>query len=104
MKQFWKILKFEFKNYLYNKVFVGVTLVLVIVMAGIMFFPRISALFDNGGEEVHDDGEEAPVMLILSENGAERQLIGESFSAAFTDYTVEEFTGSADELKEKIKK
>ena len=39
MKQFGKILKFELKNYLANKVFVGITLVLVVLIAAVLFFP-----------------------------------------------------------------
>lgn len=47
MKQFGKILKFELKYYLKNKVFVGVTIFLVLLIAAVMFFPRISAMFEK---------------------------------------------------------
>jgi len=42
MKQFGKILSFELKYFFKNKVFVGVTLLIVAVLTVVMFFPRIS--------------------------------------------------------------
>ena len=41
MKQFGKIFKFELKYYLKNKIFVGITLFLVILIGLVMFFPRV---------------------------------------------------------------
>ena len=41
MRQFKTIFKYEFKNYLTNKVFVGVTLALIILLGGITFIPRL---------------------------------------------------------------
>ncbi|MBQ1235242.1 MAG: hypothetical protein IIX77_06440, partial [Oscillospiraceae bacterium] len=53
MKQFKKIFAFELKNYMVNKVFVGVTLAFMIIIAGVMFFPRIAELFE--GNPIPDD-------------------------------------------------
>lgn len=41
MKQFNKILRFELKNHFTNKIFVGVTVFLVVAIAIVMFFPMI---------------------------------------------------------------
>ena len=41
MKQFGKILKFELKGYLKNKIFVGITVFLFIAIAVVMFIPNI---------------------------------------------------------------
>lgn len=48
MKQFGKILKFELKGYLKNKVFVGVTIFLVVAIAVAMFIPNINRLSSPG--------------------------------------------------------
>ena len=40
MKQFGKILKFELKGYLKNKVFLGVTIFMIAAIIGVLFFPR----------------------------------------------------------------
>lgn len=48
MKQFGKILKFELKGYLKNKVFTGVTIFLVVAIAVAMFIPNIISAFKSG--------------------------------------------------------
>lgn len=40
MKQFGTILKFELKNYFSNKIFTGVTIFFVAIIAIVMFFPE----------------------------------------------------------------
>lgn len=85
MKQFWTILNFEFKNYFRNKVFVGVTLFLAILIAGVMFFPRISEAFQN--EEAPAPEDEKAVMLIRAEEDT-APILQAAFAAAFPDYEV----------------
>ena len=63
MNQFGKILKFELKNYAKNKAFVGVTIFLMVVIAIVMFFPRITALFESD-----DPSEKKATMIRLVEN------------------------------------
>ena len=58
MKQFRTILNFELKNYFKNKVFVGVTIFLVALIAVVMFFPRLSASFQS--DEVETPVSEKP--------------------------------------------
>ena len=62
MKQFGKILNFELMNYLKNKAFVGVTLLLVAIIAVAMFFPRITSLFESG--DPGDSTADLPVLLV----------------------------------------
>ncbi len=87
MKQFGKILTFELKHYLKNKVFVGVTLVMVAVLAIVMFFPRVSALLQT--EEGSGTQEAAPVMLVKPHESLPEELIQQVFSSVFADYQVE---------------
>lgn len=100
MKQFGKILKFEFKNYLTNKVFVGVTVFLVAAIALAMFFPQILAAFDQGDEP--DDTEDAPVMLLVSNDAQSAEAVITAFESAFSDYEVKMSTADLDEIKEQI--
>ncbi len=86
MKQFGRILRFELKNYLTNKVFVGVTVFLMIVIVAVMFFPRISESF-QGSEPTVEDPSSRPVMLMVSGSG---EALASSFQTAFTDYAVED--------------
>lgn len=101
MKQFGTILKFEFKSYLKNKIFVGVTVFLVLLIAGVMFFPRLSASFgsasqddpssgisqEQSGEGFSDD--ERPVLLLLADVPENEDALQQSFAEAFPDYRVE---------------
>ena len=105
MKQFGKILKFELKNYLQNKVFVGVTLVLVVLLAVVMFFPRFTdAIKGNAGEE-QDTQKDATMLVVVQIEGADEELISmvyNAFAAGFEDYDVLLSTLSAEEIKNEI--
>lgn len=49
MKQFWNIFKFEFASYLKNKMFVGVTLFLIIAVGVVLSIPRVTSLIRPKG-------------------------------------------------------
>ena len=101
MKQFGTILKFELKGYLRNKVFVGITIFLVLAIAVVMFIPNIIAAFDSdeGTDTVPTD---RPVMLIYAEDEALASLVSTYFEASFPEYEVKIANGSIDELKGEI--
>ena len=101
MKQFGTILKFELKGYLRNKVFVGITIFLVVAIAVVMFIPNIIAAFDSdeGADTVPTD---RPVMLIYAEDEALASLVSTYFEASFPEYKVKIANGSIDELKGEI--
>ncbi|MCI8332603.1 MAG: ABC transporter permease [Clostridiales bacterium] len=84
MKQFKTILGFELTNYFKNKIFVGVTLFLVAVIAVVMFFPRLSAALTS--EESAE--QERAVMLVETREGENAALIEQTFAAAFPAYEV----------------
>ena len=100
MKQFGKILKFELKYYLKNKVFVGITIFLVLLIAAVMCFPRISALFKS--EDATDVVQNRPVMLVKADNAAQADLVSQVFSEAFTDYEVRITTDEEQSIREQI--
>ena len=79
MKQFRKIFNFELKYYLKNKVFAGVTIFLVLLIAAVMFFPRIMEAFKSED----DSGTPAtglPVMLIKADEPETQQKKSEAES------------------------
>lgn len=100
MKQFGKILKFELKYYLKNKVFVGVTIFLVLLIAAVMFFPRISAMFEKG--DVTDTPTDLPVMLVKADDPAQTEMVRETFAAAFTGYDVQSTDAESGDITGKI--
>ena len=100
MKQFGKIFKFELKYYLKNKIFVGVTIFLVLAIAVVMCFPRISAVFDKG--DANDTPADLPVMLVKAMDSAQAEMIRETFAAAFTDYDVQNTDAEIAAIKDEI--
>ena len=100
MKQFGKILKFELKSYFKNKAFVGITIFLVLLIAAVMFFPRISQLFKSDSST--DTPDSLSVMLVKSEDSLQNQMLEASFKNAFADYDVQVTNESIDAIKEKI--
>ncbi len=99
MKQFKTILSFELLNYLKNKVFVGVTVFLVVVIAAIMCFPSFA---DNIFSEESDKNESLPVMIIINETNNESSIFEEPFSYAFTNYNVKLYDDSYDTFEDEI--
>ncbi len=100
MKQFGTILGFELKGYLKNKIFVGITLFLVIAIAVAMFIPNIVSLFES------DDGEtnasDLPVLLVNSQDAALSALVKQYFDEAFPEYDVKIADGTAENVKKQI--
>ena len=99
MKQFGKILKFELKGYLRNKVFVGFTIFLVALIAVVMFIPNIVAIFKSDDTGAVDD---LPTMLVYAEDEGLSALVKEYFTGAFVDYNVKTVSGGVDEIKDEI--
>lgn len=120
MKQFGKILKFELKSYLTNKIFVGVTIFLVAAIVIVMFFPRILEIFEQNGKqndpnnmassEQYEQGSDnddlsadgRPVMMIVSNTPENSNAILEAFSSAFWDYSVKLSESDIEDIKEQI--
>ncbi|MEG1048991.1 MAG: ABC transporter permease [Oscillospiraceae bacterium] len=97
MKQFFTILKFELSAYFKNKLFMGLTLVFVLAVAGVLSFPRISGLLqkeDAAGDNAAN--EPRPVIFVSDSQGTNGDIL-QLLSAAVpqsdfvaSDKTVEE--------------
>lgn len=102
MKQFGKILKFELKNYLKNKTFVGVTVLLVAVIVVVMFLPRVMEKAGDDGSDDKTAAEDKAVMLIVGDNEKNGNLIKEAFSKAFPDYEIKIADNDIKSIKKQI--
>ena len=100
MKQFGKILKFELKNYAKNKAFVGITIFLMVAIAVVMFFPRITALFKK--DDTPDNIAELSVMLVKADDAAQADMVKETFAASFVDYDVQITDEEINAIKDRI--
>lgn len=97
MKQFLIILNFELKYYFKNKVFIGITAFLMVLIAVVMFFPQITALFETSDTEA-----ELSVMLIKMDDITQADIVKKTFSASFLDYDVQITDNEIDVIKDKI--
>lgn len=100
MKQFGKILKFELKYFFKNKVFIGVTLLIVVVIAVVMSFHHVEAIFESF--KTSDKPEDVSIMLVKAENPAQADMVKQAFTEAFADYKVEITSDDDSVIKEKI--
>lgn len=100
MKQFKTILAFELKSYFKNKIFVGITLFLVALIAVLMFFPRAKALL--GGNMEGTKAEELPVMLIAAGSSKDADTVKTAFASAFPGYEVCIADGDLSFIEEQI--
>ena len=84
-----------------NKIFVGITIFLVVAIAVVMFIPNIIAAFESD-----DTGDatptELPTMLVYAEDESLASIVKEYFGNAFVDYNVKLAEGSVDDLKNDI--
>jgi ABC-2 type transport system permease protein len=100
MRQFQKILQFEFKNYLANKIFVGVTIFLVALIAIVMYFPRITEVFQSETDASSDL--DRSVMLLSGVDANQMMTVEAAFQSAFPDYEVKVSDDSLEEIEQKI--
>lgn len=109
MKQFGTILKFELLGFLKNKIFLGITIFLMLLIAAVMFFPRISGTIFGSQEDsaqqenfVTLDDEERPIMLILTDTQEHTKLVCDSFALSFPDYKIQACSDDLSLVREQI--
>jgi len=88
MNRFRNIFAFEFMGYLRNKVYLGLTLFLVIALGVVLSWPRISAALNSGDAEEQNPGV-LPYMLVYDANAPEGgEATAAMLNEAFTDRMV----------------
>lgn len=97
MKQFFEVFKFELLSYFKNKIFVGVTLLLMLVTAVTMFFPRINITSNN------DSDNELPIILLSKVSDINLDYVKTTFDSIFSDYKVMVVENDEELIKSKIK-
>lgn len=106
MRQFGTILNFELKGCLLNKANIIFTVILIVIIAAVTFFPRIRQTIDGSGKSeepsVEASDSDAPIMLLHSDTPENGQLILENFTASFANYRVMLTEQNVDEIQEQI--
>ena len=94
MKQFKTILKFELNNLLGNKVFKGVTISIVVLMAIVMFFPRIKDMIVGNDEGETEQTRDSVMAVSADESYA--SSVQQLFEEYFPGYEVKLVSGEDD--------
>ncbi len=106
MKQFKTIFKFELSNLLGNKVFKGVTISIMVLLAVVMFFPRIKGMIggSDGGDagNAGNAGDSGKAVMALSADEAYASDAQELFAGVFPDYDVRLTDKGADDVKSQV--
>lgn len=101
MRQFRTILGFELQNYFKNKVFVGVTIIIMLAVAGVMFYPRVASFFTPGNEAGRGD---RPIMLVATDSSELPASTTEAvFRRSFPRYQIKVTTDRVEQVKEQVK-
>lgn len=101
MRQFRTILGFELQNYFKNKVFVSVTIIIMLAVAGVMFYPRVASFFTYGNEAGQGD---RPIMLVATDSSELPTSTTEAvFRQSFPHYQIKVTTDRVEQVKEQVK-
>ena len=100
MRQFRTILGFELQNYFKNKVFVSVTIIIMLAVAGVMFYPRITSFFTHDNEAGRGD---RPIMLVATDSSELPTSTTEAvFRRSFPHYQIKVTTDRVEQVKEQV--
>lgn len=101
MRQFRTILGFELQNYFKNKIFVSVTIIIMLAVAGVMFYPRVASFFTQGNEAGRGD---RPIMLVATDSSELPNSTTEAvFRRSFPRYQIKVTTDRVEQVKEQVK-
>lgn len=101
MKQFSTVFRFEFKNYAKNKVFIAITLLAILLLGGVLFFPRVKEAFSSG-TQTEEPGQEREIVALADSSGANAQESLAFFSAALPQYEWKLSDADTGALKAKV--
>lgn len=100
MKQFITILNFELKYYLRNKIFGSITLFIILLIALITSFPRISQILESDNANISPTV--SGTMLIKVDDTKYVEVIKHNFAIAFDAYDVQITTDDIASVQEQI--
>jgi len=96
-------MKFEYLNYTKNKIFIALTLLIILVIGAVLSFPRIKELNKTDTEIINEVPEEEKPQIALSDNiSKDRASSLEIFQASFPGYKVVLSDASEDTLKDDV--
>jgi ABC-2 type transport system permease protein len=110
MNQFLSVLRFEIRGYLKNKVYMGMTVALVLVVAIVLSFPALKGMFtqsagsDAGGvgPAVQAPVQTGPALAVINENNALSEDALKQFTSFLYGFTAQVVTTDVQAVKEQV--
>ena len=110
MKQFFSVLRFELAGYFKNKVYMGMTVALVLIVAAVLSFPTLKGMLagspgkDAGGEGtvIQAPVPSGPPLAILNENGALSEAALQQFASSLYGFTAQVVTDDVQAVREQV--
>ena len=102
MKQFLNILKFEFLGYLKNKIFIGITFSVILLIGLVLSYPRIFSMLNTG--DVSTDTTKKEVILISDMTSTDKNFTLSFFTNGLPNNQIKQTSKSVEELKEAVNK
>lgn len=106
MKQLLTVLKFEFLNIVKGKVFIGLTIAMVLIMGAVLFSPRVLNLFNNseekGGEVTSESSESKDVLGLIGNIQGNKEEVAKFIEKEMPGYKIELSTATEEEINKKI--
>lgn len=100
MKQFFTIFKFELSGYLKNKIFTGLTVILILVMAAVLFFPRFSQSKTPDADSIGTSY--ASKMLLQESTETDASLLAQCIKQQLGDIEITVSDKSEEQMKKEI--
>ncbi len=103
MRQLFTIFKFEFLNYVKSKTFIILTSLMILVIGGILFYPRVFG--GNKNAEGGDGGAivtQKTVVALIDHSGADARATAAYLSASSYSYEFEAVARTEDEIKQAV--
>lgn len=110
MKQFFSVLRFELRGYLKNKVYTGMTVALVLIVAAVLSFPTLKGMFTKSsggyagseGPAIQAPVQSGPALAVINENGALSEDALKQFASSLYGFTAQVVTADNDTVKEQV--
>ena len=102
MKQFGQVLRFEFSNYAKSKPYIIITVLLIILIAGLLTYPRLSGLFEHEAEPGTGEQGGSQQIIALSDLAYGTDDILERIAQAYPSDKVVRTEESAGMLKSRV--
>ena len=104
MKQLFTVFKFELNNYFKNKIFIGITIALVIVIAGVLSFPRVMEMFDKDDTNTDESSSnvERSIIALQDNSGSDINKTLEFFASSMPNYEFISVNEDIESIKESI--